>query len=90
MKIIDVRTIESMQRHPLIFKTFDELKVNESFELLNDHDPKPLLRYFKAERVNEFSWDYLEEGPIWRVKIGRVAVSETNDSDDGCCGMCRG
>lgn len=90
MKTIDVRTIAPIERHPIIFKTFDELKINETFQIVNDHDPKPLLRYFKTERENEFSWEYLEEGPVWRVKIGRVALPDPNDQEEGCCGMCKG
>lgn len=70
---IDVRTIPPRERHPLLFRTFDELEVGQSFELVNDHDPKPLYYQFQAERPGALNWEYLEEGPaVWRVKIGRV------------------
>ena len=41
MKELDVTTIAPKDRHPLIFKTFDELKKGGDFTLTNDHDPKP-------------------------------------------------
>jgi regulator of cell morphogenesis and NO signaling len=71
MKIIDVREITPRERHPLIFNTFDALALDEQFTLVNDHDPKPLYYQFLHERPNQFTWEYLEEGPtVWRVNIG--------------------
>lgn len=70
MTQIDVRVIQPRDRHPLIFQTFDNLKQDESFELVNDHDPKPLYYQFVHEREGMFGWEYLEEGPeTWRVRI---------------------
>ena len=69
---LDIRTIPPMRRHPLIFDQFEALKQDESFILINDHDPKSLYYQFQAERTNQFTWQYLEEGPeAWRVRIGR-------------------
>lgn len=74
MKQLDVRKIQPRERHPLIFQTFDELAPGESFELLNDHDPKPLYYQFQAERSGQVDWTYLEEGPErWRVKVSKAA-----------------
>jgi uncharacterized protein (DUF2249 family) len=73
LKTIDVRTIRPPERHPLIFKTFNELAPGESFTLVNDHDPKPLYYQFAAELAGKFRWDYLEKGPVWRVEIGKTA-----------------
>ncbi len=71
--IIDVRQILPPQRHPLIFQTFENLQVGEVFQLVNDHNPKPLFYQFQAERKDQFKWEYVEEGPkVWRVNIGRV------------------
>jgi uncharacterized protein (DUF2249 family) len=71
---IDVRKIPPPQRHPAIFQTFWALKPGQAFELINDHDPKPLYYQFKAEQNSTFTWDYLEQGPqIWRVRIGKVS-----------------
>lgn len=70
--VIDVREIVPRERHPLIFATFDALAPGEGFELVNDHDPKPLFYQFSAERPDAFTWDYREQGPeVWRVAIGR-------------------
>jgi len=66
---LDVRTIAPRERHPLIFKTFDELSKGEAFELVNDHDPKPLYYQFEAERPGTFAWVYVEKGPTWRVRV---------------------
>lgn len=74
--ILDVRQIPPVQRHPLIFGTFEELQPGERFQLVNDHDPKPLFYQFNAERQGEFTWEYVEHGPqTWRVNIGRVTPS---------------
>ena len=70
---LDVRQLIPMERHRIIFETYDRLKSGEAFELINDHDPKPLYYQFDAEHKGEFSWKYLEQGPVtWRVEIGRT------------------
>lgn len=70
--ILDVRSEIPARRHELIFDTFESLASGTAFELVNDHDPKPLWYQFEAERPGTFTWDYLEQGPeVWRVRIGR-------------------
>lgn len=77
MNTIDVRTIAPVDRHPLIFRTFDALAEGEAFVLVNDHDPKPLYYQFLHERTGQFAWDYLEMGPTtWRVQIRRQTSAE--------------
>jgi len=50
------------------------LGVGAGFVLVNDHDPKPLRYQFEAEHADDFTWDYLEQGPeVWRVRIGKPA-----------------
>ena len=72
--VIDVRTIIPRERHPLIFQTFDNLDEGQAFMIVNDHEPKPLYYQFLHERENQFSWEYLEEGPeTWQVRIGKCA-----------------
>lgn len=72
MTQLDVRTIQPRDRHPMIFNTFDALQPGESFELVNDHAPKPLYYQFLHERAGLFEWTNREEGPeIWRVEITR-------------------
>lgn len=69
---IDVRKIPPRERHPLLFRTFDELAPGMSFRLVNDHDPKPLYYQFMAERPGQLEWEYLEEGPeVWQIRLTR-------------------
>lgn len=69
---LDVRSEIPARRHELIFETYDALAPGTGFELVNDHDPKPLYYQLAAEHPDQFTWDYLEEGPaVWRVRIGR-------------------
>jgi uncharacterized protein (DUF2249 family) len=71
-KIIDVRQLPPAQRHSTIFQSYTALKGGEAFELVNDHDPKPLYYQFDAEHKGQFTWDYKEQGPqVWRVRIGK-------------------
>lgn len=71
-EVIDVREMIPRDRHPTILSTFDALAPGTAFELVNDHDPKPLRYQFEAERTDTFTWEYLEQGPdVWRVRIGR-------------------
>ena len=77
-RILDVRDEPPSRRHALIFETFAGLQPGTAFELVNDHDPKPLYYQFAAEHSGAFSWDYLEAGPtVWRVRIGRVGAEAT-------------
>ncbi|CAM3505132.1 DUF2249 domain-containing protein [Cytobacillus oceanisediminis] len=59
-------------KHPVIFSTFDSLKDGEFMQIVNDHDPRPLRYQFMMEREDQFTWEYIEEGPeTWRVAIGK-------------------
>ena len=70
--VLDVRNMAPKDRHPKIMEAFKNLKPAESFVLVNDHEPKPLLYQFQAEHDGEFDWWALEQGPsVWRVSIAR-------------------
>ena len=72
MTQLDVRVIPPREKHPTIHRTFDALAPGERFVLINDHNPKPLLYEFQAERPGAFTWTPLEEGPeVWRIEIGK-------------------
>ena len=72
---LDVRSEPPARRHELILSTYQGLHPGAGFELVNDHDPKPLYYQFDAEYTGQFTWDYLEQGPeVWRVRIGRPAA----------------
>lgn len=73
IKQLDIRPLSPPQKHPTIFKMFDELKSGEGFQLINDHDPRPLNYQFQFERAGQFTWEYAEQGPtVWRVNISKV------------------
>jgi len=68
--ILDVRALSPKERHPGIFNAFNELAPGNSFVLVNDHEPRPLLYQFQNEHGGEFEWWPLERGPeAWRVRI---------------------
>lgn len=70
--ILDIRPIPPREKHPTIFQWFDGLQSGESFILVNDHKPQPLYYQFMMERPEQFTWQYLEEGPeVWQVRIGK-------------------
>jgi AhpD family alkylhydroperoxidase len=71
-RILDVRAEPPVRRHAVIFETFEALDAGAGFELVNDHDPKPLYYQLAAERPGVFTWESIDEGPeVWRVRIGR-------------------
>jgi uncharacterized protein (DUF2249 family) len=70
---VDIRSLIPMQRHARIFELVGSLQPGSAFVFVNDHDPKPLYYQLEAEHPKQFSWTYLESGPVaWRVKIGRL------------------
>jgi len=75
-RTLDVRVIPPRDKHPTIFRTFEDLGAGESFVLINDHDPRPLRYQFEAEMPDRFGWEYLEQGPeVWRVRITKRGES---------------
>ncbi|MBV6510924.1 MAG: DUF2249 domain-containing protein [Ignavibacteriales bacterium] len=69
---LDIRPVPPRERHPKIFSTFDALQPGEGFQLINDHEPRPLFYQFEHERPGQFLWEYQERGPeLWRVNITR-------------------
>lgn len=70
---LDVRPIVPREKHPAIFSTFNSLSIGEAFQLVNDHDPKPLYYQMAAEMNDQFDWEYVEQGPeVWRVNITKL------------------
>jgi len=71
-KVICVPDYPPREKHPAIFNAFDELASGEVMQIINDHEPRPLLYQFMMERKEQFTWEYLEEGPeIWKVAISK-------------------
>jgi uncharacterized protein (DUF2249 family)/quercetin dioxygenase-like cupin family protein len=76
---IDVRQIEKPMRHPLIFKRFDELPVDGSFILVNNHDPKHLRQEFERDHPGAYDWTYLDtrgDRRLFRIRIGRRTATD--------------
>ncbi|CAM4340273.1 iron-sulfur cluster repair di-iron protein [Cytophagaceae bacterium 50C-KIRBA] len=71
-----VPDLEPRVKHSTIFAHFDQMGEGESFLIQNDHDPKPLYYQLLAERGNQFSFDYIENGPHnWLIRIQKNAQS---------------
>jgi uncharacterized protein (DUF2249 family) len=74
---LDVREVPPPERHARIFQTFESLAEEDEMLLVVDHDPKPLLYQFQAERGGCYDWSALEEGPlVWRILIARRGASD--------------
>ncbi len=77
--ILDVREMAPKDRHSRIFDTFTALGPGDSFILINDHEPRPLLYQFQAEHDGEFEWWPLEQGPrAWRVVVAKRETPDTH------------
>ena len=73
---LDVRLVPKPQRHPHIFARFEALEPLASFVLVNNHDPKHLRAEFERDHPGAYDWTYLESGPVWRIRITRLAASD--------------
>ncbi len=82
-QLVDARALPPAIRHPSIVQTFDSLAVGESFILLNDHYPLPLLYQLQAERGNGFDWSVLEASAgRFRVRIDKRDASAPRSVDE--------
>ena len=71
--LLDLRPLSDDIRFPKVFEAFDRLKLGESVELLNDHDPRPLYYRMLRERAGQFRWHPLLEGPDrWEISLERT------------------
>lgn len=88
---VDIRPLAPSDRHRTVMKLFESLDVGKAFEVVNDHDSKPLMYQMKSITSETFSWDYLEEGPKnWRIRITKVSGKKQSieEKEEGCCGIC--
>ncbi|GAY09387.1 DUF2249 domain-containing protein [Pseudonocardia sp. N23] len=72
---LDVRPLRKPDKHPTIFRTYDALAVGESFVLVNNHDPKHLRDEFDSDLPDGYGWEYVERGPVWRIRISKLAAA---------------
>ncbi len=69
---INVTEYPPHMKHKVIFETFSQIKDGEFLLLINDHDPRPLRFQFESMWPEQFTWEYLEQGPeVFRIKIGK-------------------
>lgn len=88
---VDLRALAPRDRHPLVFSTFKALEPGEAMELINDHNPQPLLGQFESGLFGAFNWNPLEGGPEqWRVQIVKPLAAKPVHGVDSCCGSCGG
>lgn len=80
--LIDARAVPPLERHALIFSTFDALQPGQAFDLLNNHDPAPLYDQFQAARRGQFEWQYVVEGPAcWQVRIVKALAAPASPAE---------
>ncbi|MFV0514450.1 MAG: DUF2249 domain-containing protein [Jhaorihella sp.] len=71
--IVDLRPMMPPQRHATVFAAIEALADGESFVLINDHAPIPLLMRIDDQYPDRFEWAYLVDGPTeWQVSITRL------------------
>ena len=88
---VDLRDIAPRERHPLVFSTFKSLLPGEAMQLVNDHNPQPLLGQFESGLFGAFQWSVVEGGPeLWRVQIGKPLQAKPAHGAGSCCGACGG
>ena len=86
--LVDTRSMAPKDRRALVFGAFDQLGVQSTLELLNDHDPVTLRSQFELEKPHLFHWQYLDSGPaVWRVAVTKLKRQHRVDT---CCGACGG
>lgn len=79
---LDLRTIPVFERHPRIFDTWDAIAPEETLQIINDHDPKPLHYQFEGEYKDSYSWQYVTKGPTdWVVNITKLKKAEASEED---------
>lgn len=90
--IIDFRDMLPNGRHTVFMTIFAGLKDGNSFEFINDHEPKGLLRELAGMRVENLKWETIEAGPkAWRIRVSKESEEGGQKTKkDSCCGVCGG
>jgi regulator of cell morphogenesis and NO signaling len=79
--ILDVTALIPREKHPTIFRRFEELAPGASLIIHNDHDPKPLYYQMLGELGNVFTWEYTEQGPEWwKVVLTKRIAGERDET----------
>lgn len=73
--IVDLRPMIPPERHATVFAALEGLTPGNTFVLINDHAPLPLLRRIEESWPSLFSVEFLRDGPdVWQVAITREAA----------------
>ncbi len=79
---LDLREVPVVERHPMIFEHWEALAPEQTLQLINDHDPKPLHYQFEGEYEGAYEWEYVAQGPDeWRVNITKIALPEASGDE---------
>lgn len=71
---VDLRPMIPPERHATVFAALDALEPGASFVLINDHAPVPLLHRIDQTWPEQFTAEFLRDGPdVWQVAITRAA-----------------
>jgi uncharacterized protein (DUF2249 family) len=69
---LDASKLRSQGRRRAILEAFDKLARGESLILRFDRHPLPLIFFLSEDRFGQFTGQFLERGPDWRVLITRI------------------
>lgn len=71
--VVDLRPLIPQERHATVFAALEKLAQGETFVLINDHAPIPLLRHIEQLWPGRFLSDWLKDGPVeWQIAITRA------------------
>lgn len=80
--VLDLRAISPFERHPIIFDKWESLKVGETIQIINDHDPRPLHYEFEGEYKDSYKWEYVQKGPKdWIVNITKTKATKAQGAE---------
>jgi uncharacterized protein (DUF2249 family) len=88
MSRVDVRDVDPDQRVGTTLLAYRRLGVGDTMEIIDGRDPTDLYGTLQALAPGDFSWLYLERGPLaWCVKVRKLSRIY---SAGECCGVCGG
>lgn len=68
--IVDLRPLIPQERHTTVFAALEQLAQGETFVLVNDRAPTPLLRHIEQLWPGRFVSEWLKDGPVeWQIAI---------------------
>jgi uncharacterized protein (DUF2249 family) len=79
---LDLREVPVVDRHPMIFESWEAIAPEQTLQIINDHDPKPLHYQFEGEYRDSYEWEYVVKGPEeWRVNITKLKQAEASGEE---------